>query len=602
MKHVSFFSRPLALLSALLLTTGASLHAQEFDDEQPISQESVEGASITKISALQGTGDSSPLVNATVTVRGVVTADLLDEFGGILVQSAPGEMDEDPATSEGLFVKLSRDLEPKVGDFALVVGKVVEYRGITTLDEVQFYQVNSSTKTQPVELILPLAQGLTWESYESMYLSFPNPLVVTDNHDYGRYGFVRVSQDQRLFQPTNFMAPGDEAFALESAYETAGSILLDDGKNIQNPDPLPFTINGEHVRAGDSIEAMKGFVMFYGDAWQLISTEPINWVRTNPRVATPPAVGGDVIVASYNVLNFFNGNGEGGGFPTSRGADSVEEFERQKAKIVAGIVALDADIVGLLEIENDGFDQFSAIAELTRSINERITDEAKKYTIVETKDNLGNDEICNAVIYRQYKLVIIGEAVTYAQGPFQFHRPSLITSFKHKASSEAFTVSLNHFKSKSCRSSFGENVDGKDGQACYNADRVEQATMLVNALKNYPTGLQDDDVIIIGDLNSNASEGPIKVITDAGFHEVLTELHGKQGAYSYVFDGRSGLIDYAILSPTLRPRLTTAEVWHVNTDETTVLDYNSEFKPKVFYEANPFRSSDHDPVIFGLNF
>ena len=52
------------------------------------------------------------------------------------------------------------------------------------------------------------------------------------------------------------------------------------------------------------------------------------------------AADGEIKVASFNVLNFFNGAGDGvTGFPTSRGADSVEEFERQKAKIVAAIGA-----------------------------------------------------------------------------------------------------------------------------------------------------------------------------------------------------------------------------------------------------------------------
>jgi predicted extracellular nuclease len=43
----------------------------------------------------------------------------------------------------------------------------------------------------------------------------------------------------------------------------------------------------------------------------------------------PEPVGGTVKVASFNVLNYFNGNGLGGGFPTSRGASTSEEFTRQ---------------------------------------------------------------------------------------------------------------------------------------------------------------------------------------------------------------------------------------------------------------------------------
>jgi Ca2+-binding RTX toxin-like protein len=42
-------------------------------------------------------------------------------------------------------------------------------------------------------------------------------------------------------------------------------------------------------------------------------------------------------------------------------------------------------------------------------------------------------------------------------------------------------------------------------------------------------------------------------------------------------------------------------VWHINADEPSVIDYNTEFKPQDLYAANAYRSSDHDPVIVGLN-
>jgi len=54
------------------------------------------------------------------------------------------------------------------------------------------------------------------------------------------------------------------------------------------------------------------------------------------------------------VLNHFNGDGMGGGFPGSaRGASSPVEWSARSAKIVSAIAAIDAD-VGLIEMENDG--------------------------------------------------------------------------------------------------------------------------------------------------------------------------------------------------------------------------------------------------------
>ena len=48
-------------------------------------------------------------------------------------------------------------------------------------------------------------------------------------------------------------------------------------------------------------------------------------------------------------------------------------------------------------------------------------------------------------------------------------------------------------------------------------------------------------------------------------------------------------------------QVTGVTEWHINADEPTVLDYNTEFKPQDLYQPTPYRSSDHDPVIVGLD-
>lgn len=592
MTSFSFHPRTLLFTGALLISASSLVSAQSAEE--------------VKINAVQGTGEKSPFEGKVVTVRGVVTADLRAQLGGVTLQSGAGDVDDNPQTSEGIFVKLGSGFNPKVGDLATVTGTVVELKGVTTLDVVQKYEVSLSTTATPVELALPLAEGQTWECYESMLVTLSKPMVVTEMYNYGRYGSLQIAPEQRLFQPTNFMAPGPEAYALQGKYATTYSILLDDGNMKQNPSPLPFSINGEQPRNGDRLNQLTGVVCFYGDSYQFNATAPLVWERTNPRVPTPPAVGGTIQVASYNVLNFFNGNGQGGGFPTDRGADSLQEFERQKAKIAAGIVALNADVVGLLEIENDGYDEFSAVQELVNAINARIPFESGHYAFVRPESSVGTDAICNAMIYRPSKLEILGNVVTLNEGAFKFRRPSLIVSFITTTGTnkpgEAFTVAVNHFKSKSCGNSSGRNADANDGQSCYNDERVQAANLLVDFLKTNPTGIIDEDQIIIGDLNSYAQEDPIQVFRKAGFHEVLTELYGGQGAYSFTFQGRSGLLDYAILSSSAREKLTSAAVWHINSDEAPVLDYNLEYKSADLYDESPFRSSDHDPVIFGLQF
>jgi hypothetical protein len=75
-----------------------------------------------------------------------------------------------------------------------------------------------------------------------------------------------------------------------------------------------------------------------------------------------------------------------------------------------------------------------------------------------------------------------------------------------------------------------------------------------------------------------------------------------------VFDGAVGRLDQAITTASLSPKVTAAVEWHINADESLAHDYNLEFKKPACstcaadpYQATPYRSSDHDPVVMGLN-
>jgi hypothetical protein len=71
-----------------------------------------------------------------------------------------------------------------------------------------------------------------------------------------------------------------------------------------------------------------------------------------------------------------------------------------------------------------------------------------------------------------------------------------------------------------------------------------------------------------------------------------------------VFDGQSGYLDHSLANPSLAAQVTGAADWHINADEPDLLDYDTSFKPAAqdaLYEPNAYRSSDHDPVIVGLD-
>ena len=305
-------------------------------------------------------------------------------------------------------------------------------------------------------------------------------------------------------------------------------------------------------------------------------------------------------VASFNVLNYFNGDGMGGGFPTARGANTAAEFERQAAKIVSAIRALDADVVGLMELENDGFDEHSAIADLVARLNASA---GETYGFVDPGlTQVGGDAITVGIIYKVATVTPVGAAATLSSVPFDnYNRQPLLQTFRDNASGEQLTVVVNHFKSKGCGTDAADaNADLGDGQGCWNAKRVEAAAALADWLATDPSASGSARQLIIGDLNAYAKEDPIQTLQQKGFSNLIAQFIGDT-AYSYVFNGEAGFLDHALASAALLPEVVDVVEWHINADEPRVLDYNEEFKSPEqivsWYSADAYRSSDHDPVL-----
>jgi predicted extracellular nuclease len=107
-------------------------------------------------------------------------------------------------------------------------------------------------------------------------------------------------------------------------------------------------------------------------------------------------------------------------------------------------------------------------------------------------------------------------------------------------------------------------------------------------------------MLVIGDLNSYGQEDPIDTLVSGGLVNQLAKYVPLAERYSYVFDGQSGYLDHALATGSLSGQVRGATVWHINADEPRVLDYNTEFNPAYLYNPDKFRSSDHDPIVVGL--
>ena len=580
---------------------------------------------VTPIHDIQGSGLTSPIAGSTVSIEGMVVGDYQQAggFGGFYVEEPDADADADPNTSEGIFV-FSTVTDVAVGDRVRVGGRVFEFptsaNGVTSdlteLTSVSGVVVCSTGNAlpTPATISLPVGTLTDWEAVEGMRVTVAQTLTVTEVFNLGRFGEVSLSGAGRLPNPTNVVAPGAAAIALEDLNDRS-RVVLDDGDNQQNIDPTIYPQGGlsaaNTLRVGDSLPGITAIGDQRFGAYRLQPTGPISFDHTNPRPPAPVSVGGNLRVASFNVLNFFNGNGThldgaAGGFPTARGANTLEEFDRQLAKEVSAIRTLDADVVGLMELENDDPNtQQAAIEDLVDALNAATA--PGTYAFINT-GIVGTDEIRVGLLYKPAVVSPVGAfAIIDSTVDSRFidtkNRPSIAQTFALNTTGARITVVVNHLKSKGSDCNDVGDPDTGDGQGNCNGTRTAAAAAIADWLATDPTGAGDADALLIGDMNSYALEDPITAFKGAGFVDTIN-AHIGSGAYSYVFDGESGYLDHALASATLAPQVTGVAEWHINPDEPTVLDYNTEFKTAnqvtSFYDPGPYRSSDHDPVLVGI--
>ncbi len=574
------------------------------------------GDPATLIHDIQGSGLVSPL-SGVVTIEGVVVGDYQasGQFSGYHVQEENADADGDPATSEGIFV-FNTSFPVNIGDKVRVRGTITEFGSagatLTELASVSSRLVCSTGNALPTatSVTLPVASLNDWEAFEGMRISIAQDLTVTENFTLGRFGEVALSVNGRLLNPTSVTTPGAAAIALQDL-NNRSRILLDDGNNQQNIDPTLYPAGGlsanNTLRSGYTVNGLTGVLEQRFGVYRVQPVGLISFDADNPRPAAPDAVGGRIKVSAMNVLNYFTTIdtgaficGPSGGLEC-RGADSAFEFTRQRDKIISATLGLDADVVGLMEIENNAT---AAVQDLVDGLNAATA--PGTYSFIDT-GTIGTDAIKVGLIYRAAKVTPVGAyAILDSTVDPTFidtlNRPVLAQTFEENLTGERFTVAVNHLKSKG--SACPGDPDTGDGQGNCNLTRTRAATALVNWLGTDPTGSGDTDFLIIGDLNSYAMEDPIAAIESAGYANLIDTFVGSD-AYSFVFQGQSGYLDHALASPSLAAQATGATEWHINADEPIVLDYNLEFKSPnhqvTLYNPGPYRSSDHDPLVVGLN-
>ena len=608
-----------------------------------------------------GDGDDSHLINQTVETKGVVTAAYpkgenanLKGLEGFTIQTPGTGGTWDPArtASDGLFVFMGKSSAtmPSIGDCVVVKGKVAEYSGVQnataatqSLTQLLPQSITASTDCDPVKPTelsgVPTQDQL--EALESMLVLPKDTWTITDNYKTNRYGTLSLTPGTEVLRTaTDVVAPGAAAQAYESE-NAAKTIDLDDAsttdltnfKQNGHKERYAYLANGAPARVGYHVTFTKPVVLesrfgsFVFQPTQMTAGNPDRSpvTITGERPAAP-TVSGDTKVATFNVLNYFSDLGENElgckGYEDRnhkyvtdkncklRGAWSSQAFANQQTKIVQAINTIDADVVALEEIENPvasgvSNDRDGALKSLVNALNAAAGSEVWAYVPSPSTVPANEDVIRIAFVYKKAKIAPVGDSVIYddpaytglARQPLaQEFKP--ITDVNHEGKN--FVVIANHFKSKGSApknlsgAEAAANTDNGDGQGNSNGVRVKQA----RALATFAQRFNGTPTLLVGDFNAYTMEDPLKVLTDAGWaHE------SGHGDSSYVYGGRSGSMDHVFANSAAHPLITEVKSWAVNAQESIAFEYSrANYNAYLAFEAdNPYRASDHNPEIIGLN-
>ena len=624
------------------------------------------------IMVLQGNSWSSPYTDPenekyisaeTFLIEGIVTAIQANALGndlpqGFFIQDEQG--DNDVTTSDGIYVS-GFITGLSIGDRVAVTGKVEEDYGWTKIQPTNVDVIGHGTI--PVTNVRTDSNDVDFdfslERHEGMLVNIDQQadmyVARTYGFDYGPFRNNMVIAKSGLnLHPNQLNIPASTAAQAQIDDNEDRRIIVETMVKAPNGVPLWYPTFGQdngtgttddYIRNGDLVNGLQGVLGYSYSDFRLYITNQADaqtFIHSNPRLPRPDVSGEGLRIATFNVLNYFNSPFDGDSNPTgtNRGATTYAEFQLQGDKIAAAIVAMDADIIGLMEIENNGFGDSSAVAHLVDKVN-ALLPESEQYTFVTSPDNagfIGSDAIANQVIYKPsmvtldtYRVIKMPEqhaGQTGNENGDNYQRDAITPTFKVNGTEELVTVSVNHFKSKG--STCWEDVAIQNGEdvgfqgSCEHL-RVSAAQHLGNEM-----ALIAGNKLIIGDLNAYGQEDPLLVLTTMpenhsvmparmtyigdepmagsnpnaisdsfGFVNVISDQY--PAAYSYIYNDTVGTLDYILVDSTTASKVVDANVWNINASESKLFEYSSKYTGDLTKYTDLFRSSDHEPAIVILD-
>ncbi|WP_260258306.1 ExeM/NucH family extracellular endonuclease [Vibrio intestinalis] len=582
-----------------------------------------------EIYEIQGSGKVSPLYNNGITyeVTGTVSAVSPSFAKGFYLVNLTG--DNDSMTSDGIFVDASDSNltvdASLIGKEVCVVSKALESEGadggMTYLkSEDGNWQIMNDTPVtvNPVDLVRLSSDAnfeATLERYEGMFVKTVEDMdasvtgkqdmrvsrTISYDYDAGRNNIV-MAYERPNPQPNQDNIAGSQASHDQMAENNDRRLYLEsdqapaNGKINYYPD---FSYDN-YVRINDSVIGVEGAIHYSDGQFRMVVQDGTAYtasdeifVHNTPRNSGPSLErdydkGFTITVATQNVLNFFNSpyGGSDNQFGDNRGAETELDYERQKTKIVEAIYDLDADIIGLMEIENNGFGDFSAINDLLAAINAKYSNDkysekhyknsiSNRYIfvgfdsngdmILDENDAVGSDAITTGLIYRPSTVsvksgkviampmqdaptivypdggAIIDDKGEVRESGQNYQRNSIAATFQVLHTGKKLTVAVNHLKSKgsTCYEDWQgwetwegfdpvkDDVQNLDYQGNCENFRVAAVSELGERL-----AVIGGDQVVLGDFNAYAHEDPMLVMTAIPAGKEI-----KAAGYTYI-DGK----------------------------------------------------------------
>ena len=531
--------------------------------------------STTSIAKVQGNSHKSPLSGQQVTVKGVVT---LNQYSDGLYMEEPGS-DGNRTASNAIFIqsgKLADEIEP--GSLITVHGTVTEIgndrdpqTALTNIDEPALCSSGNALPLTDVSLPLDVSSR---EALEGMRIRINDSLVATDVYQFNQ-GRFSLSGNGPQYVPTEVDKPGP-ATSRQIAENRAFALPVLLPESMGFPDLL---VNG------DSIDQLIG-VMAHDARGKRLTLQSISTFSNRDVPAPETAAQDSLRVVGMNLHNYFNGDGNGKGFPTPRGAETMEEFQQQRDRIGAAIRVLDPHVLAVMELENDGFGPASAAQDFIELSNKATLN---NWSVTRPEnDNTGSDKIAVGIFYRTDRLKAVGPSETLGGPEFKRSRQPQAQLFQQLPDGETLLVVINHLKSKGSCPDDGENANQKDGQGCWNPMRRISAEKMSAWAKKLAASKGTDNILILGDMNAYRNEDPVGAIRNAGFTELMEK--NQLPEYSFVYSGHRGTLDYAFTSDALLEQVHQAYIWHVN----------AAFPANMELPEPWLRFSDHDPVVVDI--